>query len=84
MLIRTREEALSSQREDGGTGTSQSVDFPRKTRSDEVWRAAESHHRTRLKGETVLATFALIHGAGDSAWFWHLVEPELRMRATMS
>jgi pimeloyl-ACP methyl ester carboxylesterase len=26
-----------------------------------------------------LATFVLIHGAGDSAWFWHLVEPELRM-----
>jgi pimeloyl-ACP methyl ester carboxylesterase len=24
-----------------------------------------------------MATFALIHGAGDSAWFWHLVEPEL-------
>jgi pimeloyl-ACP methyl ester carboxylesterase len=22
----------------------------------------------------------LIHGAGDSAWFWHLVEPELRER----
>jgi pimeloyl-ACP methyl ester carboxylesterase len=22
-------------------------------------------------------TFVLIHGAGDSAWFWHLVEPEL-------
>jgi pimeloyl-ACP methyl ester carboxylesterase len=26
----------------------------------------------------VLATFVLIHGAGDRAWFWHLVEPELR------
>ena len=24
-----------------------------------------------------MATFALIHGAGDSAWFWHLVEPQL-------
>jgi pimeloyl-ACP methyl ester carboxylesterase len=23
-------------------------------------------------------TFVLIHGAGDSAWYWHLVEPELR------
>lgn len=25
-----------------------------------------------------MATFALIHGAGDSSWHWHLVEPELR------
>lgn len=27
-----------------------------------------------------MATFVLIHGAGDSAWHWHLVEPELRER----
>jgi pimeloyl-ACP methyl ester carboxylesterase len=27
-----------------------------------------------------MATFVLIHGAGDSAWYWHLVEPELRGR----
>jgi pimeloyl-ACP methyl ester carboxylesterase len=27
-----------------------------------------------------LATFVLIHGAADSAWYWHLVEPELRAR----
>lgn len=25
-----------------------------------------------------MATFVLIHGAGDTAWFWHLVDPELR------
>lgn len=25
-------------------------------------------------------TFVLIHGAADSAWYWHLVEPELRER----
>lgn len=25
-----------------------------------------------------MATFALIHGAGDSAWAWHRLEPELR------
>ena len=25
-----------------------------------------------------MATFVLIHGAGDSAWYWHLVEPVLR------
>jgi pimeloyl-ACP methyl ester carboxylesterase len=25
-----------------------------------------------------MSTFVLIHGAGDSGWYWHLVEPELR------
>jgi pimeloyl-ACP methyl ester carboxylesterase len=28
----------------------------------------------------VMATFALIHGGGGSAWDWHLVVPELRKR----
>jgi pimeloyl-ACP methyl ester carboxylesterase len=27
-----------------------------------------------------MRTFVLIHGGGDSAWYWHLVEPELRKR----
>jgi pimeloyl-ACP methyl ester carboxylesterase len=27
-----------------------------------------------------MATYVLIHGAGDSAWYWHLVAPELRER----
>jgi pimeloyl-ACP methyl ester carboxylesterase len=27
-----------------------------------------------------VATFALIHGGGGSAWDWHLVVPELRKR----
>ncbi|MFI6734025.1 alpha/beta fold hydrolase [Nonomuraea sp. NPDC050451] len=27
-----------------------------------------------------MATFALIHGGGGSAWDWHLLEPELRER----
>jgi pimeloyl-ACP methyl ester carboxylesterase len=27
-----------------------------------------------------MATYVLIHGAGDSAWYWHLVVPELRER----
>jgi pimeloyl-ACP methyl ester carboxylesterase len=27
-----------------------------------------------------MATFVLIHGAADTAWYWHLVEPELRRR----
>ena len=27
-----------------------------------------------------MASFALIHGAGDAGWYWHLVEAELRTR----
>ena len=27
-----------------------------------------------------MTTFVLIHGAGDSGWYWHLVEDELRAR----
>jgi dienelactone hydrolase len=27
-----------------------------------------------------MATFALIHGAGDVGWYWHLVQAELRRR----
>jgi pimeloyl-ACP methyl ester carboxylesterase len=27
-----------------------------------------------------MATFALIHGAGDVGWYWHLVAPDLRQR----
>jgi pimeloyl-ACP methyl ester carboxylesterase len=27
-----------------------------------------------------LATFVLVHGAGDSGWYWHLVQAELRAR----
>jgi pimeloyl-ACP methyl ester carboxylesterase len=27
-----------------------------------------------------MATYVLIHGAGDVAWYWHLVEAELRKR----
>ena len=27
-----------------------------------------------------MVTFALIHGAGDSGWYWHLVAAELRRR----
>ena len=27
-----------------------------------------------------MSTYALIHGAGDSGWYWHLVEAELRAR----
>jgi pimeloyl-ACP methyl ester carboxylesterase len=35
----------------------------------------------RWEGRIALATFALIHGAGDSGWYWHLVAAELRARA---
>ena len=31
-------------------------------------------------GGELLATFVLIHGAGDVGWYWHLVEAELRER----
>jgi pimeloyl-ACP methyl ester carboxylesterase len=27
-----------------------------------------------------MATFVLIHGAGDAGWYWHLTEAELRAR----
>jgi pimeloyl-ACP methyl ester carboxylesterase len=27
-----------------------------------------------------MATFVLIHGAADTGWYWHLVDPELRER----
>ncbi len=25
-----------------------------------------------------MTTYVLVHGAGNDAWYWHLVEPELR------
>lgn len=28
----------------------------------------------------VMASFALVHGAADTGWYWHLVEDELRAR----
>ena len=31
-------------------------------------------------GERQSRTFVLIHGAGDTSWYWHLVVPELRER----
>lgn len=27
-----------------------------------------------------MATFVLIHGAGDAGWYWHLTEAQLRAR----
>jgi pimeloyl-ACP methyl ester carboxylesterase len=30
--------------------------------------------------EGAMATYVLIHGSGDSAFYWHLLEPELRER----
>src|SRR5262245_61258780 len=38
----------------------------------------------RLNGDpserSAMATYALIHGAGDVGWYWHLVAAELRAR----
>src|SRR5215203_296049 len=34
----------------------------------------------QLRSVPVMATFALIHGGGGSAWDWHLVVPELHER----
>jgi alpha-beta hydrolase superfamily lysophospholipase len=32
------------------------------------------------RGTVTMATYVLIHGAGDSAFYWHLLAPELRER----
>src|SRR5690606_28540283 len=34
----------------------------------------------RNEGRMFMATYALVHGAGDVGWYWHLVERELRAR----
>jgi pimeloyl-ACP methyl ester carboxylesterase len=47
--------------------------------SDDFWVETGSHLLIEPE-EAQLATFELIHGAGDSAWYWHLLEPELRER----
>jgi pimeloyl-ACP methyl ester carboxylesterase len=33
-----------------------------------------------MGGRGAIATFVLIHGAGDGGWYWHLVVAELRAR----
>src|ERR1022692_1193639 len=33
-----------------------------------------------MREDEEMATFALIHGAADVGWYWHLVERELRAR----
>jgi hypothetical protein len=43
-----------------------------------AWRPEASSARSPDVG--LVATFALIHGGGGSAWDWHLVAPELRER----
>src|SRR5439155_9198204 len=40
---------------------------------------APPRHVTARQCQCV-STFVLIHGAGDSGWYWHRVEPELRAR----
>jgi hypothetical protein len=40
-----------------------------------------AHLSTRTSpGQPVRATYGLLPGAGGSAWYWHLVEGELRRR----
>jgi pimeloyl-ACP methyl ester carboxylesterase len=40
-----------------------------------------AHLSTRTSpGQPVRATYGLLPGAGGSAWYWHLVEAELRRR----
>jgi pimeloyl-ACP methyl ester carboxylesterase len=36
--------------------------------------------RTSVSYDRAIATYALIHGAADSGWYWHLVAAELRER----
>jgi pimeloyl-ACP methyl ester carboxylesterase len=43
-------------------------------------RLRESSRQRRPDLPRIVATFALIHGGGGSAWDWHLVVPELRER----
>ena len=42
-------------------------------------RRLDAHDCRKAKG-TRLATYVLIHGAGDSSWSWHLVAADLRSR----
>ena len=42
--------------------------------------AASSELRAHDEEVHAMAMFALIHGAGDVGWYWHLVDAELRRR----
>jgi len=48
------------------------------TRTLRAGTAERLHYRARMAG------FALVHGAGDVGWSWHLVEAELRSRGHVS
>src|SRR5919204_6190034 len=43
-------------------------------------RAVADELRSHRQSLLAMATFALIHGAGDVGWYWHLIERELRER----
>jgi pimeloyl-ACP methyl ester carboxylesterase len=45
-----------------------------------VERPASTSPNRKTAANRLPATFALIHGAGDTGWYWHLVEAELRAR----
>ena len=59
--------------EDGRLAGRWSLDGRPRTRTPPAGRRFDKRRLT-------VATFVLIHGAGDSSWYWHLVEPELRAR----
>jgi hypothetical protein len=42
--------------------------------------APQSPYQSQGDSEHLVATFVLIHGAGDIGWYWNLVQAELRRR----
>src|SRR5690606_9521109 len=42
------------------------------------------YQHERNEGSKFMATYALVHGAGDVGWYWLLVERELRARGHRS
>jgi pimeloyl-ACP methyl ester carboxylesterase len=43
------------------------------------WRSALRRRWSDTRKGLTIATYVLIHGAGDVGWYWHLVETELRV-----
>jgi pimeloyl-ACP methyl ester carboxylesterase len=65
------------------TAQNEPVCGPRRLRRQVVLVHEVTRAHVPLGGSTsvpVMATFAVIHGGGGSAWDWHLVVPELRKR----
>jgi pimeloyl-ACP methyl ester carboxylesterase len=47
---------------------------------DRIDRKSSLYMMLTLSSVRAMTTFVLIHGAGDSGWYWHLVAAELRAR----